>query len=97
MSANFKCPTCGKEHYISQYISKGDGKTYDKYKKLLTCDCEAKSELESTKQWDGGMPTLGSSYQKQTQILKDRSKQHFNKEIKERQVELNKRKDLNTD
>ncbi|HNQ20276.1 MAG TPA: hypothetical protein PKI46_04355 [Bacteroidales bacterium] len=90
MANNFKCPECGKEHFISQFSFRGDGKHYDKYSKVLKCDCENKCELIFIEKEFTGIPTIGSNKSQQIDLLKKRSKEHFNKEIKEKKEVMNK-------
>lgn len=98
---NFKCPTCEKEHSHGTYTLRGDGFFYNKWKEKLVCDCKEKSPLISTKEWDGGVPAFGkfasASQEDKAKILKKRSTEHFNKEVKERRNELNSRRNLDTD
>lgn len=102
MKKNFKCNTCNKETFITQFSFRGDGKHYDKYGRLLKCDCENKTELKFIQDPDKefGVPNFGkfssSSKEDKVKMLKQRSKEHFNKKIKgEKDYLDNKKETLN--
>lgn len=93
---NFSCSTCKKTFFISSYTMTGSGTYLHKgSKEQLRCDCESKTVLSIVdKEWDGGCPTFtkiaSMSPQERSEVLKKRSKAHFNKEIRERKHEMNK-------
>lgn len=85
--SNFICPTCNKEFTIIKHFSKG-GKNYDYKWDLLVCDCEEKTELQTIPKTIIGTdtpPAIGkyrsASREEKRKILKERSHQHFKKEI----------------
>jgi hypothetical protein len=97
--SNFICPTCKKEHTIPEYKMKMDCRYYDNNNNLLICDCDAKAELVSMAKWDGSCPAFGKfssmTVQEKQSVLKKRSHEHFEKEIKEKKTYLDKQDNLN--
>jgi hypothetical protein len=93
MANNFKCESCSKEFHISRYSQRSNMKFYDKYGKILNCDCDNKSELIYIENKEFGVPTLGANTKQQHALIKNRSKEHFNKELKEKRDFMNKQRD----
>lgn len=88
---NFKCE-CGKEFYISEYSSlfeNGELINVDKYRQRLKCECD--KALKSIPRKFEGFPMIGISSNDLSDVLKQRSKTHFNKEIKDVKREMDKK------
>lgn len=86
--ANFKCPKTGKEFTIAEYTTKfpeGKATYFDKYGKQII-NPDNGEPLISIPKNNGFCTTFGSSkaesYQKMQDHLKQRSKDHYQKEVK---------------
>lgn len=97
MANNFKCSKCGKEYFVIKHsTSIIDGNIVNKGSngEILICENEdcLKNPLSSISKFDGGVPFFGKvasmSKEDKQNLLKKRSKEHFNKEIKEKQHEM---------
>lgn len=83
---NFYCKKCGIYYSISRFIYKSK-KYYDQFQNELKCKCGEVLVYINDK---SGVPILGSNKSEQKNQLKKRAKQHYNKEIKEKQIDMNK-------
>jgi len=87
MKNNFKCD-CGKTFFVHQF-SYVSGKFFDRHRKELKCECGLSlKHIPKTK-----IPIAlnigkfeGLPVHEKSAILKKRSKEHFNKEIKEQKI-----------
>lgn len=101
MDNNFKCPKTGKEFFIPNYrtlIHNGNSVYKDKYGKFLTNpeNGEKLTPIEKDIDYSDINVSIGIGNDKDGRAkrhsqLKARSKQHFQKEIKEDKYEKNKK------
>lgn len=89
---NFECD-CGKQVFIPTHKSVLVGTEFiykDNYGKELLCECGNK--LKSLSQFTGELPYFGKvgsmNTEEKRNMLKKRSSDHFNREIKEKKHEM---------
>ena len=89
---NFICD-CGKTRFISKYttsIKTGGGFIYKEGNKEITCNCG--SVMKSIEREFKGVPNIGkfssASREQKTEMLKQRSREHFKKNISDQRQEM---------
>lgn len=92
MNNNYKC-SC-KEYFISTHSSifkDGEMINVDKHKKQLKCECEKSEILEFIPKEFTGFPLIGISSKDLPNVIKNRAKQDFKKNVLENKIQLDKK------